>query len=223
MKGREAFLSKKKLLDDIIAQAKQVNNNQTVKQKKIVDAASKLFAEKGYSNTATSEIAKLAEVSEGTIFKHYGTKDKLLLSLIVPYLKEFIPSLADEAFSESLNDSVTTFEEFLRAFLKNRIQFLSGNMEIFQIVVKEMIYTKKLKNELLPLFYENGASRLHKVVELFQERGELISMPSERILKMLFTFIGGFFASNFVLLNKQSISDDAIEEVIRFVMHGIAK
>ena len=132
MKGRKAFLSKKKLLDDIIAQAKQVNNNQTVKQKKIVDAASKLFAEKGYSNTATSEIAKLAEVSEGTIFKHYGTKDKLLLSLIVPYLKEFIPSLADEAFSESLNDSVTTFEEFLRAFLKNRIQFLSENLKFFR-------------------------------------------------------------------------------------------
>ena len=63
------------MLDDIIAQAKQLNNNQTVKQKKIVDAASKLFAEKGYSNTSTSEIAKLAEVSEGTIFKHYGTKD----------------------------------------------------------------------------------------------------------------------------------------------------
>lgn len=210
-------------MDDIITQAKQVNTNQTVKQKKIVDAASKLFAEKGYSNTSTSEIAKLAEVSEGTIFKHYRTKDQLLLSLIVPYLKECFPSLADEAFSESMNDSVTTFEEFLRAFLKNRIQFVSENKEIFQIVVKEMIYTEKLKNELLPLFYENAASRLHQVIELFQERGELIAMPSERILKMLFTIIGGFFASNFVLLNKQSVSDDEIEEVIRFVMHGISK
>lgn len=216
-------MSKNKLLDDIIALAKQVNNNQTVKQKKIVDAASKLFAEKGYSNTSTAEIAKLAEVSEGTIFKHYGTKDKLLLSLIVPYLKEFIPSMVDEAFSEIMNDSVTTFEEFLRVFLKNRIQFLSENKETFQIVVKEIIYTEKLKNELLPLFYKNGASRLHKVVELFQERGELISMPSERILQILYTFIGGFFASKFVLLNKQSVSDDEIEEVIRFVMNGIGK
>lgn len=223
MKESEVFLSRNKLLDDIIIQTKQCNTNQTVKQKKIIDAASKLFAEKGYSNTSTAEIAKLAEVSEGTIFKHYGTKDKLLLSLIVPYLKECIPSIVDEVFNETMNDSITTFEEFLRAFLKNRKQFISENKEIFQIIVKEMIYTEKLKNELFPLLYENGASRFNKVIELFKERGELIAMPSERILKMLLTFIGGFFATNYVLLNRQTISDDEMEDVICFVMHGIGK
>ena len=59
MKGSEAFLSRNKLLE-VISLFKQnsLTTNQTVKQKKIVDAASKLFAEKGYSNTSTSEIAK---------------------------------------------------------------------------------------------------------------------------------------------------------------------
>ena len=37
----------------------------TKKQLAIVEAAIKLFAEKGYANTSTAEIAKVAEVSEG--------------------------------------------------------------------------------------------------------------------------------------------------------------
>lgn len=194
----------------------------TVKQERIIKAAIQLFAEKGYSNTSTAEIAKLAEVSEASIFKQYGKKDKLLLSLTIPYVKEFFPTMADATFSGimSISDS---FESFLLAFLKNRIEFISQNREIFQIVVKEIIYKEELKNELIPYLSEVIFSRLAKVTEVFKERGELIDIPTERILKMLSTFVGGFFASRFVLLNMQSISEDEIEDAVRFVMNGIKR
>ncbi|RKN64066.1 TetR/AcrR family transcriptional regulator [Paenibacillus ginsengarvi] len=54
-------------------------------EERIVETAIRLFAEKGYSNTSTAEIAKAADVSEASLFKQYGTKDKLLLALIVPH------------------------------------------------------------------------------------------------------------------------------------------
>lgn len=216
-------MSKHSLLDQIIVQAKKTNNKQTEKQKRIIESAIKLFAEKGYSNTSTSEIAKVAEVSEGTIFKHYGTKDKLLLSLILPYIKEFLPSIADEVFSEIINDTVTTFEEFLRAFLNNRIQFIAENRELFQIVIKEMIYKEELKNELLPYFFEIANPRMTKIVNHFKGQGELIDIPTEKMVNMLLTFIGGFIASRFVLLNKEYISEEEMEEAIRFVLNGISK
>lgn len=41
-----------------------------------------LFAEKGYVDTSTKEIAQRAEVSEALIFKHFGNKDGLLFHLI---------------------------------------------------------------------------------------------------------------------------------------------
>lgn len=41
-----------------------------------------LFAEKGYADTSTKEIAIQAEVSEALIFKHFGNKDALLAHLI---------------------------------------------------------------------------------------------------------------------------------------------
>ena len=48
----------------------------------ILQAALTLFAEKGYVDTSTKEIAVKAQVSEALIFKHFGNKDSLLSHLI---------------------------------------------------------------------------------------------------------------------------------------------
>jgi AcrR family transcriptional regulator len=214
-------LSKGRLLEEIMTQMH--TTKQTEKQKQIVDAAIQIFAEKGYSNTSTAEIAKLAGVAEGTIFKHFGTKDKLLLSIIVPYIKEFFPVIAEEVMGQVMKNQLTTFEEFLRGLLQNRVAFITENREIFQVIIKEVIYKEEMKQELLPLLYENISSRLLRVIDAFKERGELINLPSEKILNMLLTFFGGFFVSRFVLLNKQTVSDEEIEDAIYFIVNDITK
>lgn len=195
----------------------------TEKQQRIVEAAIRLFAEKGYSNTSTAEIAKAADVSEASIFKQYGTKDKLLLSLVVPYIKEMFPFEADETMNQVFSGAYSDFEAFLRALLKNRIAFITENRDIFLVLIKEIIYKEELKNELFPYIAEVAATRLTKIVELFQERDELIDMPTRSILKLLFTVIGGFVASRFVLLNRESIDDEEVEDVVRMVLDGIRK
>ena len=50
----------------------------TEKQENILNTALELFAKDGYDATSTSKIAKCAGVSEGLIFRHYGSKDGLL-------------------------------------------------------------------------------------------------------------------------------------------------
>ena len=209
------------LLDEM-AKILEKSNKQTVKQKKIIEVAITSFAEKGYSNTSTSEIAKKAGVAEGTIFKHYGTKENLLLSIMVPFLKDFFPTMADELIGELMNDKCS-FEEFLRALLTNRSAFFSENREIFQVFIKEMFYKEELRNELLPNVLEIGSNHLIKVIEVFKQRGEIRDIPNEIILKMLSTVIGGLFISNFALLNKHSVSENEIEEAIFFILNGLGQ
>lgn len=198
------------------------STKQTVKQKRIIEAAISAFSEKGYSNTSTSELAKIAEVSEGTIFKHYATKENLLLSLIVPFLKDFFPTIVNDILGEFMNDKCS-FEEFLRAFITNRSAFFKENREIFQVVIKEIIYKEELKNELLPYILENGYKCIVEVIEVFKQRGEVKEMPNSFIIKMLGSAIGGFFVSNFVLLNKQSVSNAEIEEMVFFILNGLGQ
>lgn len=50
--------------------------NSTQKEK-IVSAAAQLFARQGYHGTSTREIARLSDVSENTIFRHFDRKEDL--------------------------------------------------------------------------------------------------------------------------------------------------
>jgi AcrR family transcriptional regulator len=54
----------------------------TDKKEKILQAALQLFAKEGYYATSTSKIAKVAEVSEGLIFRHFGNKEGLLQTIL---------------------------------------------------------------------------------------------------------------------------------------------
>jgi AcrR family transcriptional regulator len=49
---------------------------------KIVQAAVQLFARQGYHATTTREIARLAEVSENTLFRHFDHKEDLFWSAL---------------------------------------------------------------------------------------------------------------------------------------------
>ncbi len=54
----------------------------TEKQENILKSAQQLFATEGYHATSTSKVAKMAGVSEGLIFRHFGNKEGLLKAII---------------------------------------------------------------------------------------------------------------------------------------------
>lgn len=72
------------------------------------------------------------------------------------------------------------------------------------------------------LFSLNKAGpRLTKVIELAQRRGEIIDGPIPQIVNMLATTIAGFMITRFVLLNVPTVSDEEINDFVRFIMNGI--
>ena len=51
------------------------------KRARILEAAIRIFAEKGFYNAKVSEIARLAGVADGTIYLYFRSKDDLLISI----------------------------------------------------------------------------------------------------------------------------------------------
>jgi AcrR family transcriptional regulator len=49
---------------------------------KIVQAAAQLFARQGYHGTSTREIARLADISENTLFRHFDHKEDIFWSAL---------------------------------------------------------------------------------------------------------------------------------------------
>ncbi|AQG79114.1 TetR/AcrR family transcriptional regulator [Spirosoma montaniterrae] len=71
----------------------------TEKKETILTIALQLFAEQGYENTPTSQIARQAGVSEGLIFRHFESKEGLFKALLAEgqtRLKGYVDAIVNE-------------------------------------------------------------------------------------------------------------------------------
>ena len=57
---------------------------------RIVEAAERVMREKGLARTTTKEIARAAGYSEGTLYKHFESKEDLLLAVLAERLPSFV-------------------------------------------------------------------------------------------------------------------------------------
>ncbi|BDZ68394.1 TetR/AcrR family transcriptional regulator [Methanobacterium ferruginis] len=102
-------------------------------ENKILDAALKLFAEKGYVGATTRLIAQEAGVSELTLFRRFKTKDNLFKKVLdqnhEKMRQEFSAILLDNDYKDS--------REFLETFIKNYSNVLDNNFDTFCLTINE--------------------------------------------------------------------------------------
>lgn len=63
---------------------------------RILDAAEKLFAERGFSETSLRLITSKAEVNLASVNYHFGSKKELIRAVLARYLDVFMPAAANE-------------------------------------------------------------------------------------------------------------------------------
>ena len=71
------------------------------KHRKIIRAATKVFAKKGFFNARISDIAKEAKVADGTIYLYFNNKFDILLSVFEQEIGKLIEGLSAAGFSSS--------------------------------------------------------------------------------------------------------------------------
>ncbi|MFC5472151.1 TetR/AcrR family transcriptional regulator [Cohnella suwonensis] len=102
---------------------------------KLMLAAIDLMAEKGYAATTTKEIASEAGVNEVTLFRHFGTKEKLLESALsrFHYADEMTKLFAESLRGELHEDLLLISRTYHKLMNRNRKLFMvvqrgSGNL-----------------------------------------------------------------------------------------------
>jgi len=66
-------------------------------QETIVTVALELFAERGYQQTTVAEIAEAAEVSKGTVFAYFPSKEDIVFADTAPVCEDLLRQLRDRA------------------------------------------------------------------------------------------------------------------------------
>ncbi len=77
------------------------------RRRRILAAASRLFAERGYDSVTTAEIASAADVGVGTLFRYAGSKSELLVAVMNDRVSEGIAEgLAQASRGHDLEESI---------------------------------------------------------------------------------------------------------------------
>lgn len=195
----------------------------TDKQARILEAAIEMFAEKGYSNTTTSEIAKKAGVAEGTIFRHYKTKKELLLAIVTPTLTKVVAPIIEKTFvKDILEKDYDSYEDFLRALMINRYKFVKSRVSILKIFLQEVAFHSDINEDVKELFTNRIYQQFTRIVAHFQSKGQLKALPVDTIIRLTITSIFGFLITRFIILPEHNWDDFAeIDNTIQFIMSGL--
>ncbi len=93
------------------------------KRAEIVDAARELFLQRGYVGTSMDDVAALARVSKQTVYKHFGSKERLFIELLTGDMSRADDAVAGlaEAIPGS-QDLARDLGAFARAYLASVMQ-----------------------------------------------------------------------------------------------------
>lgn len=171
----------------ILASYKEEIKNQSIPsgKMKVLLAGLKLFSKHGFHATTTAQIAREADVSEGTIYKYFKSKDDLLASLLSPMLQEIKAN-----FFIHLDDyhELTSLISFV---VEDRIQFLLLNFDFLKILIQELL-TEGRTLELI----QGEITGKDGVLAYFNDLKERFSEINQKLtsIQLLRIFVSPIFA-----------------------------
>jgi AcrR family transcriptional regulator len=115
----------------------------------ILDAATRVFARKGFNRATIRDVAQDAGVADGTIYNYFENKTDLLFGLLDRLNDtERRPASLAQA-TETPGGDVTEvgdiFRAYFRAYMRERVEALWSNADLFRAVLPELLANPALR------------------------------------------------------------------------------
>jgi TetR/AcrR family fatty acid metabolism transcriptional regulator len=119
------------------------------KRERILRAAIKVFARKGFYATRVSEIAKAAGVADGTIYLYFKNKDDVLVSIFEDRITKLL------AFLRAEIEKAEGIEDKVRVVVELQLGLLEEQRDLAEVVTVNLRQSSRLlKQYAAPLFTE---------------------------------------------------------------------
>jgi TetR/AcrR family fatty acid metabolism transcriptional regulator len=136
-----------------------------LKHDKILRAAIDVFAGKGYFAARMTDVAKAAEVADGTLYLYFEGKEHLLLSIFDDVLGRFIDRLKQEV--ETLDDPVDKLREMVRLHLET----LGSDRALAKVLQIETRHSRRFMSLFTRGKLGEYLSLVRKIIEEGQHTG----------------------------------------------------
>jgi Transcriptional regulator len=211
-------------LEKLFFDEKFSEEDMTKRQWQILNAAIKIFAKKGFDGTRTSEIAKEADVAEGTIFRYYKTKKDILMGLVIPLVVKFFRPLILKSAEQIIeNKEKKCIEEVLQSLLIDRLELVKHNLPLIKTVFVEAAHHPELLNVLQDEIGPQVIPFLNKFIEANVKNGNFREMEPVVITRTLMSLLIGYtiLSNTFPEFFKAEEDGEEIKKIIDIFLHGV--
>jgi len=146
----------------------------------ILQAAIKVFSQKGYDRTNMEEIAKEAELSKGIIYYYFASKEELFKELVLKETITYYQRALETIYP--LND----YREILSALLDFHFQYFVNRRELLNLIFPF--------GKSSPIFLDTEMKRQVEAVRqpLSEKINQLLGEKAISLLDLFWSFIIGF-------------------------------
>ncbi|AFY68109.1 TetR/AcrR family transcriptional regulator [Geitlerinema sp. PCC 7407] len=188
----------------------QSTPSETETRTRILQAAQRLFARRGYDGTTTRDLAQEAGVAEGTLFRHFANKKAILVEV------------ATQGWVELLTDLLTELSEMgsykaVAQVMRRRMLNFHKNADMMRVCFMEAQFHTDLRERI----QQEVVDKMMDVAEAFfqtaMDRGVYRRMDPKVIARV---FLGMFAIAGF---SQETIMEpDASPAAIQAMAEGLA-
>ncbi len=182
---------------------RDADQNGNAVRDRLMDAALRLFALKGFESASVREIVEAAEVARPTLYYYFGSKEGLYLELV-----ERLCATVEDSVLRSL-DPQGTARDRLRSFVLNILDSVikdTDNKRFFFIIALNPCRT------ILSSFHERMRNFIAAVLELLLEEGvekEVFEVEDVgHVTKVILAYVDSFIHNQIFLPDPKSSRDE---------------
>jgi TetR/AcrR family fatty acid metabolism transcriptional regulator len=187
------------------------------KRARILDAAVKVFADRGFFTATVAEIARAAGVADGTIYLYFKSKDDLLLRLF----DEKMSVLLGEARAAVAAEA--SAPDKLRRFIELHFALVEKNPELASVLIVELRQSAQFLKGLEKAKLAAYLDLIAEVVKAGQEKGELDAVASPATVKRAIFGALDELALGWLLSGRRTSLKKTAGEVAEWLVRGLEK
>jgi TetR/AcrR family fatty acid metabolism transcriptional regulator len=186
------------------------------KRSRILDAAVQAFSQNGYHATRMSDIAKAANVADGTVYLYFAGKEELLSTIFEDRMSRFLQVGRQEL------EKVDGALDKLRRVVELHLEDLGQNPELTTVFQIELRHSSRFMQ-----LYSRGHLRdyfqlIAEILEEGQREGAIrAGLDTWFATKCIFGILDEA-ATNWVLSRKNYRLHSVVPQILDFVMKGLA-
>jgi len=184
------------------------------RREEILETATELFADHGFSDAVTQELADRLQVGKGTIYRHFPSKRDLFLAAADRVMRK----LQDEVNANiaGIDDGLDRIERAIATFLS----FFAEHPSFVELLIQERAHFKDRKR---PTYFEHREINIERWRRLYRDlidEGRIRDMPVEQITTVVSNVLYGIMVTNF-FNGQPKPSDVQAKEILDVIFLGI--